>query len=109
MSYGLSSAPSAFQKIISSVLSGIDVCINLLDDIVIHGRTKDQHDKRLQLVLDQLAVYHITLNPDNCQFPRTEIDFLGYHGSSQGVLPLYSNVKIIEEFPQPTSAKEVTS
>ena len=40
MPYGLSSAPSAFQKIISSVIIGIDGCINLLEDIVIDGRTK---------------------------------------------------------------------
>ncbi|KAI0209575.1 hypothetical protein LSAT2_005732 [Lamellibrachia satsuma] len=106
MPYGPSSAPSAFQKIISSVLSGIDGCINLLDDIVIHGRSKDQHDKRLQLVLDRLAEYHITLNPNKCQFARKEIDFLGYHVSPQGVLPLYTNGKTREELPQPTSAKE---
>ena len=109
MSYSLSSAPSAFQEIISSVLSGIDGCINLLEDIVIHGRTKDQHDTRLQLVLDRLAEYHITLNPYKCQFAKTEINFLGYHVSPQGVLPLYSDVKTIMELPQPTSAKEVAS
>ena len=78
-------------------------------DIVIHGRTKDQRDKRQQLVLERLAEYHITLNPNKRQFARTEINFLGYHVSSQGVLPLYSNVKTIEELPQPTSAKEVAS
>ncbi|KAI0208436.1 hypothetical protein LSAT2_006893 [Lamellibrachia satsuma] len=62
---------------------GIDGCINLLDDILIHGRPKDQ-------------LYHITLISDKCQFSRTEIDFLGYHVSSQGVLPLYANVKTTE-------------
>ena len=105
MPYGLSSATSSFQKIISSVLSGIDGCINLRD--VIHWRTKDQHDTRRQLVLDRLAEYHITLNP--YKFSRTVIDFLGYHVSSQGILPLYSDVKTTEELPQPTSAKEVAS
>ena len=107
MPYGLSSAPCAFQKIISSVLSGIHVCINVLDDIAIHWCTKDEHNKRLQLVLDRLAENHITLNRDKCQFARTEIDFLGYHVSSQGVLSSHSNVKAIEELPQPTSAKDV--
>ena len=77
---------TVFTKLISSVLSGIDGCINVLDDIVIHGRTKNQRDKRLQLALDRLVEYHITLNPDNCELARTEIDFLGYHVSSQGVL-----------------------
>ena len=32
-----------------------------------------------------------------------------YHVTSQGVLPLYSKAKTIEELPQPTSAKEVAS
>ena len=74
------------SKLISAVLSGIDGCINLLDDIIKHGRTKDEHNKRLQLVLDRMAEYHITLNQDKCQFARTAIDCLGYHVSSQGVL-----------------------
>ena len=59
------------QKIISSVLSVTDGCINHFDDTFIDGRTKDQRDKRLQLMLDRLAKYRITLNPDKCQFART--------------------------------------
>ena len=59
---------TVFTKLISSVLSGIDGCINLLDDIVIHWCTKDEHNKRLQLVLDRLAEYHIgAFTTDQCE------------------------------------------
>ena len=109
MPYGLCSAPRAFQKIVSSVLKGIDGCVNLLDDIVIHGHTQEQHDTRPQLVLTRLAEYHVTRTREKCQFATSEIDFLGYHSYSSGVLPLHSYVKAIEDLPEPTNIMEVAS
>ena len=55
MPYGLCSAPSAFQKIVSCVHKGIYGCVTLLDDIIIHGHTQEQNDTRLQLVLTRLT------------------------------------------------------
>lgn len=64
MCYGLCSAPSAFQKILTSILKGIPGCLNLLDDIVIHAPSPEVHDQRLNMVLDKLRKHNITLNSD---------------------------------------------
>ena len=50
MPYGLSSAPSAFQKILSSILSGIKDAFNINDDFIVHGKDSEQHDERLNEV-----------------------------------------------------------
>lgn len=50
MPYGLSSAPSSFQKIVFSVLLGIEGTLYLLDD-VIYGKDKVEHHQLLDEVL----------------------------------------------------------
>ena len=60
--FGLSSAPSCFQKIMANILHGIDGVRNLLDDIVICAATKQEHDRRLEKVLKRLETYNVTIN-----------------------------------------------
>ena len=75
MPYGLSSAPSAFQNIVSSVLSGVEGTLNLLDDVVVYGKDKAEHDQRLDEVMSQLVKRNLTLNEGKCTFAASEIDF----------------------------------
>ena len=62
MPYSLSSAPSAFQQIVFSVLSGIEGTLHLLDDDVVYGKDKAEHDQRLYEMMPQLAKHNLTLN-----------------------------------------------
>ena len=41
---------------------------NIADDLIIHGRGEEQHDKRLLAVLDRLRETGLTLNEDKCEF-----------------------------------------
>ncbi|KAK8396053.1 hypothetical protein O3P69_005265 [Scylla paramamosain] len=49
--FGLASAGAAFQKLLDRLLAGIPGCQNYLDDIVCTGRTQQEHDERLKLVM----------------------------------------------------------
>lgn len=55
--FGLSSGPENFQKSIEYVLRGIDGVFAFIDDILIYGRTKEEHDERLNKVLRRLREY----------------------------------------------------
>ena len=109
MPYGLSSAPSAFQKILSSILSGVKGAFNIIDDIIVHGKDSEQHDERLNEVLSLLNEHHLSLNTGKCVFSATEVDFFGYSVSAVGVRPLESNVKAILDLPEPKNTKELAS
>ena len=95
MPYGLSSAPSAFQKIVSSVLSGIEGTLNLLEDVVVYGNDKAEHDQRLDKVISQLAKHNLTLIEGKCTFAASEIDFLGYHATANGVYPTQDDIEAV--------------
>ena len=97
MPYRLSSAPSAFQKIVTSVLSGIPGVLNLLDDAVICGADTEEHDHRLQEVLSRLAKHQFTLNEEICKFAASEIDFVFfYHVTAEGMTPTHDNAAAIQ-------------
>ncbi|PFX16311.1 Proto-oncogene tyrosine-protein kinase receptor Ret [Stylophora pistillata] len=65
MSYGLSSAPSAFQKILSSILSGVKGAFSIIHDLIVHGKDFEQHDERLNEILSLLNEHHLSRNTEN--------------------------------------------
>ena len=53
---GLDSAPGAFQKLMDLIISGLsyETALVYLDDVIIFGRTFEEHLERLELILCQL-------------------------------------------------------
>ena len=66
-----------------------------MDDIVVHSPSKDQHKIPLREVFQRLRKNELKLNFEKCTFHVTEIDFLGFHVSDKGVLPMSANVEAI--------------
>lgn len=52
--YGLCSVPSAFQKIISSILKGLPGVQCYPDDIIVYGKSPKEHESNLKSVLNCL-------------------------------------------------------
>ena len=59
-----------------------------MDDVIVFGRTIEEHDKKLKLVLKQIEAI-ATLNRDKCSFGQSKIKCLGHindkHGISAGM------------------------
>ena len=52
LNFGTSNASEVFQSTIQQVLSGIKGCKNISDDIIIYGKTVDEHDTALRQVFE---------------------------------------------------------
>ena len=107
--FGLCSAPSCFQKIMSTIFAGIPGVVIFLDDIVVHGSTPAIHDQRLTQVLDTLASHALTLNGEKCIFSASEVEFVGFRLTPEGLSPLHSNVEAIQRLPMPSSPAHIAS
>ena len=53
MLYGISSTPEIFYKTINRIMERLDVVHVFIDDILIWGCTKEEHDGRLQGALKE--------------------------------------------------------
>ena len=66
--FGIASAPSIFQRTIESILQGIPKVCVYIDDILVPGRTEDEHLKNLREVLERLETSGFRLKPAKCLF-----------------------------------------
>ncbi|KAJ8375504.1 hypothetical protein SKAU_G00060840 [Synaphobranchus kaupii] len=78
MAFGLSSAPSCFQKIMSLILAGIQGVSMYLDDVVVHAPSTALHNARLEQVFQRFRQHNVTLNAEKCVFGAEEVEFLGF-------------------------------
>ena len=107
--FGISSAPEVYQHVIQQSLQGCEGVANISDDIIIHGKNTEEHDRRLQRVLERLKEKNLTLNAEKCRFHMTQMVFMGLVLSDNGIGPAEDKVKAIVEAREPQSASEVRS
>ncbi|KAK3749684.1 hypothetical protein QZH41_004323 [Actinostola sp. cb2023] len=103
MPFGIKTAPEHFEMKMQRILENIDGTVSLIDDILIHGKTQEEHDSRLHVTLQRLESAGITLNADKCEFSKPEVKFAGYIINEDGIMSDPEKVKAIKEMPAPTS------
>ncbi len=58
-----------------------------LDDIIVFGRTLEEHEERLLKVLDRLKECGLKVSIDKCQFCQSKVHYVGHIVSAAGVSP----------------------
>ena len=98
MPFGLCNAPATFQRLMDCVLAGLQwsSCLVYIDDIIIIGRSFDEHLHHLQQVLDRLKSAGLKIQPSKCHFLQQKVKFLGHIVSSEGVSPDPSKTSKVE-------------
>lgn len=111
MPFGLKAAPATFQRLMNNVLSGTlgSRCLVYLDDIVIYGESMKEHNAKLREVFQQLRNYNLKIEPDKCEFLKSELQYLGHIVTADGVKPDPEKTRAVSQFPIPKKAKDVKS
>ena len=106
---GANSAFEEYQRLIGNLFIGEELIRNICDDILVAGKTEEEHDMNLQKCLEILKENNLTLNESKCTWKATEVMFYGHTISQEGIRPNISKVKAVKEFPSPRNPKEVSS
>lgn len=105
--FGISSAPEHFQKRMETLLAGLPGVLCQMDDVLIFGSTQEEHDERLESVLQRFEKANMTLNDEKCEFSRDKITFVGHVIDASGVRPDPRKVEAIVDFEAPSNVPEV--
>lgn len=105
--FGIASAPEVYHKTIHLVYEHIEGVDTSMDDIIIWGATKEEHDSRLRRVLEATRNANLKLNRDKCLLGVSELTFVGDIVSSKGIRPDPMKVSAIENMPRPQCKKDV--
>ncbi|GBN43089.1 Retrovirus-related Pol polyprotein from transposon 297 [Araneus ventricosus] len=87
MPFGLCNSPATFERLMETVLRGLtsEACLVYLDDIIIVGRTFQEHLNNIRKVFQRLLKANLKLSPKKCRFFRKEVSDLGHIISADGV------------------------
>ena len=71
-------------------------CLVYLDDFIVFVKDDREHLNNLQIVLDRLRHYKLTLKPSKCHFLKNSVDLLGYIVDGKGIRPQPDKVGAIQ-------------
>ena len=111
MPFGLVNSPATFQRLMEIVLSGLarDGCHVYLDDVLVFGKTLDEHNRNLARVLTRLRQAGLKLKPKKFRFAQLSVEYLGHVVSAAGVQTDPSKLQAVRCFPRPTDVKTLRS
>ncbi|KAL5477426.1 hypothetical protein EMCRGX_G024224 [Ephydatia muelleri] len=69
----------------SQILEGLDGVLCQMDDVLLFGKNKEEHDVRLRAALEKLEAAGVTLNEEKCEFEKSRLLFLGHIIDEQGI------------------------
>ena len=107
--FGISSAPEIFQRVMADLLTEQEGTVLYMDDILVYGVSKEQHDERLKRVLETIRLAGLKLNKAKCEFAKSSLDFLGHRVSGTGVQPAPSKVDAVVKMKPPQNVSELKS
>ena len=105
--FGITSAPEYFQKRMNGMLDGLPGVLYMMDDIILFGDFREEHDARAKAGLKRLEENRVTLNSGKCDFAKSNVSYIGHMCLSQGIEADLANVQAIMEMEQPTDVGDI--
>ena len=107
--FGVTNGVSHFQRIVDELIAKYNLSgtYAYVDNITVAGSCKDDHDRKVEALLDAANAENLTFNLDKCNFFQTQIDLLGYRVSHLNIRPDPERLKPLKELPVPKCKKEL--
>lgn len=111
MPQGIIGAPANFQRLMEKAVGDVNLLQVLvyLDDLIIFGKTLEEHEFGLLKVLDRLREVGLKISLDKCIFCQTKVKYVGHIVSGDGVATDPSKVETVATWPRPTDLKTIRS
>lgn len=109
MTYGISPAPSIWQRTIDTILQGLPGVQCILDDMIITGKNDAEHLANLDRVLQRLEQYGLRVNKDKCFFMQERVTYCGHEIDKSGLWKTKDKVDAVLNAPVPQNVAQLRS
>ena len=109
LSFGINSAAEVFQNAIRVALSDLKGVCNISDDILVYGRTPDEHNTNLRNCFQRIRDRGLTLNKTKCVFSKSSLDFFGHTFTEGGMRVDPKKVEAVVNLSNPSNQTEIRS
>ncbi|KRY00880.1 Retrovirus-related Pol polyprotein from transposon 17.6, partial [Trichinella patagoniensis] len=76
-------------------------CLVYLDDIIVFGKTEEEHLERLEGVLSRLQSVGLKIKPEKCQLMRQSVHYLGHVVTQHGIGTDPEKTAAVQKWPTP--------
>ena len=104
---GLWGCPASFQRLMEKVLDQIKNIILYIDDIIIHTASHEHHLEVPENVLERLQHHNLKINLAKCFFGNSEVAYLAFVLTPEGIHPGKEKLAILRDMPPPTNQRQV--
>jgi hypothetical protein len=105
--FGLSVSQDIFQSRMDHITSQCDGCVGISDDIVICGKTEEEHDARLLQFMNTARKEGLSLNSEKCMIKSDKINFFGRTYTKDGIKADPTKVEDISNMPIPQDKQDL--
>ncbi len=107
--FGISSASEVFQNVLQQSLQGLHGVRNIADDLIVWGKSQEEHDRNLEALFQRLDAKGLTLNGDKCEYNQPSLWFYGYRLSKDGLSADPKKVEAIVKTTTPQNVAQLRS
>ncbi|CAB3981251.1 Retrovirus-related Pol poly from transposon [Paramuricea clavata] len=100
----ISDYPSASPLRLKQSHQGLHGVRNIADDLIVWGKSQEEHDRNLEALFQRLDAKGLTLNGDKCEYNQPSLWFYGYSLSKDG---LSADPKKVEPIVKTTTPQNV--
>ena len=107
MMFGLRNAAQTCQRFVDEIRRCLDFVYVYIDNFLIASENEERHREHLRILFKRFDEYGIIINLAKCEFGVSEIKFLGYTVTAEGIKPLAERVDAIVKVPLPATVKDL--
>ncbi|XP_041376823.1 uncharacterized protein K02A2.6-like [Gigantopelta aegis] len=105
--YGIASAPAIWQRAMDTVFQGLSGVKCIIDDMIITGRSDEEHLQNLENVLQRLEKYNLRIKLEKCEFFKDRISFCGHEIDMEGLHKTQSKIEAVVKAPKPENVSQL--
>ena len=109
MTDGMKPASGIFQRMMDNEFKGSPMTAVRTDDVIISGRTDEEHLNNITNALKKLCDLGVTVRKEKCRFFMNEVEHLGHIIDRNGIRVNPNKTEALYNAPIPTNVKELQS